>query len=87
MPRIPRTFTNKQICEFVEDHIKTLPEETINNILSFATGTSEAERTAVMRAFKMGLYTGIINGIICFSGDNIPGISDIPSNGEWSPVK
>lgn len=87
MPRIPRSFTNKQIMEFVEDHIKTLPEETINNIISFASGTSEADRVAVMQAYKMGLYTGIVNGIVCFSGDTIHGISDIPNDGKWRPVK
>lgn len=60
MPRIPRTFTNKQVWEFVEDYIKTHPDEIIKN-------ASEE----VIQAYRMGLYNGIVNGITYFSGDSV----------------
>lgn len=63
MPRIPKSFTIKEILSWADDHMKQLPKEIQNRI----------EEGNVYDAFKMGLITGVINGICEFSKDGVTG--------------
>lgn len=66
MPRIPKSFTIKEILSWADDHMKQLPKEIQNRI----------EEGNVYDAFKMGLITGVINGIREFSRDGVTGIEN-----------
>lgn len=64
MSRIPKSFTAKEILDWVDDHMKHLPEEVRTQI----------KEGDVYNAFELGLITGIINGICEFSNDMVTGI-------------
>lgn len=66
MPRIPKSFTIKEILNWADDHMKQLPKEVQVQI----------EEGNVYDAFKMGLITGVINGIREFSHDHVTGVEN-----------
>lgn len=86
MPRVPKTFTDKQIKEFIRQHMEQLQYEVTDYITKLSNSTKEDVRPALMSAFWFGMYTGLINGIACFSGDIVKGISDLPSDNQWHKV-
>lgn len=69
MPRIPKSFTLKEILNWADGHMKQLPKKIQDQI----------EEGNVYDAFKMGLITGVINGICEFSKDGVTGIENICS--------
>lgn len=66
MPRIPKSFTIKEIIKWVDDHMKQLPKEIQDQI----------EEGNIYDAFRLGLLTGVINGIHEFSKDGVTGIEN-----------
>lgn len=66
MSRIPKSFTVKEILDWVDDHMKQLPKEV----------KTQVEEGNVYDAFRLGLLTGVINGIREFSKDEVTGIEN-----------
>ena len=66
MPRIPKSFTLKEILNWADGHMKQLPKKIQDQI----------EEGNVYDAFKMGLITGVINGICEFSHDHVTGVEN-----------
>lgn len=67
MPRIPKSFTVKEIIKWIDDHMEQLPKEVRDQI----------EEGNTYDAFQLGLLTGIINGICEFSKDDVAGVQNI----------
>lgn len=67
MLRIPKSFAFKEILNWTDDHMKHLPEKIQIQI----------EEGNVYDAFRLGMITGIINGIREFSRDGVVGIENI----------
>lgn len=86
MPRVPKIFSNKQIKDFINQHMDQLPYEVTDYITKLSNSTKEDVRPALMSAFWFGMYTGMINGIACFSGDIVEGVSDVPKDNQWHKV-
>lgn len=66
MPRIPKLFTVKEILNWVDDHMKQLPKEI----------QAQIEEGNIYDAFRLGLFTGVINGICEFSKDGVTGVEN-----------
>lgn len=66
MLRIPKSFTFKEILSWTNDHMKHLPKKIQVQI----------EEGNVYDAFRLGLITGIINGICEFSHDHVTGVEN-----------
>ena len=66
MPRIPKLFTIKEILNWADEHMKQLPKEI----------QAQVEEGNVYDAFRLGLITGVINGIREFSNDGVTGVEN-----------